>query len=87
MAYQEGASVTLREASRIYLEEGFCILPQYLKHVKQYFRAEPVSLPFKRKPEKSIQKINDWVSAQTNDTIKQLGQDIVFGTVDIFVIS
>ncbi|NWV15635.1 OVAL protein, partial [Ptilonorhynchus violaceus] len=61
-------------ASRIYAEEKYPILPEYVQCVKELYKGglEPIS--FQTAAEKSREIINSWVESQTNGAIKNILQ-------------
>ncbi|NXS36896.1 OVAL protein, partial [Pomatostomus ruficeps] len=59
-------------ASRLYAEEKYPILPEYIQCVKELYKGglEPIS--FETAAEKAREIINTWVESQTNGTIKNI---------------
>ncbi|NXE96524.1 OVAL protein, partial [Menura novaehollandiae] len=61
-------------ASRLYAEETYPILPEYIQCVKELYKGglEPIS--FQTAAEKARELINSWVESQTNGAIKNILQ-------------
>ncbi|NWV43946.1 OVAL protein, partial [Grantiella picta] len=61
-------------ASRVYAEEKYPILPEYIQCVKELYKGglEPIS--FQTAAEKARELINSWVESQTNGVIKNILQ-------------
>jgi len=70
--FKENSNITLRSANKIYSEETFSLLPDYLEDLKRFYSTTPETLSFQKQPEKSRHSINTWVSDQTNQKIKDL---------------
>uniref|UniRef100_A0A7M4E5L9 Ovalbumin-like n=1 Tax=Crocodylus porosus TaxID=8502 RepID=A0A7M4E5L9_CROPO len=74
------ANYSLRMVNRLYAENTYSILPQYLKRTNKLYQAGLESVDFKNAPEESRRIINSWVENQTNG--KGLIKDL-FGTGSI----
>uniref|UniRef100_A0A7M4E6F2 Ovalbumin-like n=1 Tax=Crocodylus porosus TaxID=8502 RepID=A0A7M4E6F2_CROPO len=72
------ANYSLRMVNRLYAENTYSILPQYLKRTNKLYQAGLESVDFKNAPEESRRIINSWVENQTNGK----GTDL-FGTGSI----
>ncbi|NWS17606.1 OVAL protein, partial [Pachyramphus minor] len=65
---------TVGIASRLYAEEKYPILPEYLQCIKELYKGglEPIS--FQTAAEQARELINSWVESQTNGMIKNILQ-------------
>ncbi|XP_027583745.2 ovalbumin-like [Pipra filicauda] len=65
---------TVGIASRLYAEEKYPILPEYLQCIKELYKGglEPIS--FQTAAEQARELINSWVESQTNGIIKNILQ-------------
>ncbi|XP_063257132.1 ovalbumin-like [Prinia subflava] len=61
-------------ASRLYAEEKYPVLPEYIQCVKELYNGGLESISFQTAAEKSRELINSWVESQTNGTIKNILQ-------------
>uniref|UniRef100_A0A8C9MFP5 Ovalbumin-like n=1 Tax=Serinus canaria TaxID=9135 RepID=A0A8C9MFP5_SERCA len=61
-------------ASRLYAEEKYPILPEYIQCVKGLYKGGLESISFQTAAEKSRELINSWVESQTNGSIKNILQ-------------
>uniref|UniRef100_A0A8C3MNF2 Uncharacterized protein n=1 Tax=Geospiza parvula TaxID=87175 RepID=A0A8C3MNF2_GEOPR len=61
-------------ASRLYAEEKYPILPEYIQCVKELYKGGLESISFQTAAEKSRELINSWVESQTNGSIKNILQ-------------
>ncbi|NWZ39895.1 OVAL protein, partial [Brachypodius atriceps] len=61
-------------ASRLYAEEKYPILPEYIQCLKELYKGGLESINFQTAAEKSRELINSWVESQTNGTIKDILQ-------------
>ncbi|RUS71334.1 hypothetical protein EGW08_020899 [Elysia chlorotica] len=62
----------LSTASRIFIQEKFKILDQFKTSTKKFYLAEPENADFVHQAEIERQKINRWVSKETEDKIQDL---------------
>ncbi|XP_060986882.1 serpin B3-like isoform X2 [Dama dama] len=62
----------LSVANRLYGEQGFLFLREYMDNVKKFYLASVESADFKNAAEESRKMINSWVESQTNGKIKDL---------------
>ncbi|XP_061446438.1 serpin B3-like [Rhineura floridana] len=69
---QHSKNYTLSTANRLYGEEKYTFLPQYLYCTKEMYHAELEKVDFKNAAEEVRKKINAWVESQTNGKIKDL---------------
>ncbi len=74
-----GQGFQLSIANAIWGQQGFSFLPAYLNLLAQNYGAGMRLADFAGAPEASRQAINDWVSSQTKDKIKDL---FPAGTID-----
>ena len=51
--FKENGNITLRAANKIYSEETFSLLPDYLEDLKRFYSTAPETLSFQKQPEKS----------------------------------
>lgn len=63
----EDAALNL--ANAIWLQEGFAANEEFLQTIEEYYEAEVHTAPF---DEQTVQDINDWIAAQTDNMIPQL---------------
>nr|XP_041570499.1 ovalbumin isoform X2 [Taeniopygia guttata] len=61
-------------ARRLYAEEKYPILPEYIQCVKELYQGGLDSISFQTAAEKSRELINSWVESQTNGSIKNILQ-------------
>ncbi|KAK9874770.1 hypothetical protein WA026_005577 [Henosepilachna vigintioctopunctata] len=66
-----GRFSTLLTANRIYVENGFGIVPEFIETSGNYFDADIQNVNFGQTEETSL-KINNWVESKTNGKIKKL---------------
>ncbi len=64
--------VTLSVVNDVWAQKGFTILPEFLDTLAGNYGAGVRRLDFLQDPETARAKINDWVSAKTNDRIPEL---------------
>jgi serpin B len=77
MAPGEGAEFQLRVANRLWAQEGFDFLPEFLRVAKANYGAEPGLLDF-RQTEVARKTINAWIEEQTDGKIQDLlGQGFI----------
>lgn len=62
----------LHVANSLWLQVGYSLLRDFLDTLAANYRAEPQYLNFVGDPEPSRQRINEWVSEQTNGKVKDL---------------
>ena len=62
----------LRVANRLWGQEGFGFLPQFLATTRKEYGAELAQVDFVNEADQARQEINLWVEQQTNDKIKNL---------------
>ncbi|CAB3385094.1 Hypothetical predicted protein [Cloeon dipterum] len=67
---REAPSVELSIANKIYVKQDFPILEEYSTALEKYFQVEAENVVFT--DPSTADKINDWVSNQTKDKIKNL---------------
>ncbi|NXU80427.1 OVAL protein, partial [Oreotrochilus melanogaster] len=65
---------SLAFASRLYAEETYPILPEYLQCVKELYKGGLETINFQTAAEQARQVINSWVESQTDGMIKSLLQ-------------
>ncbi|NXI67304.1 OVAL protein, partial [Anseranas semipalmata] len=61
-------------ASRLYAEETYPILPEYLQCVKELYKGGLESISFQTAADQARELINSWVESQTNGIIKNILQ-------------
>ncbi|KAM6087397.1 heterochromatin-associated protein MENT-like [Chlamydotis macqueenii] len=66
------STYSLKSANRIYVDNTFPLLPQYIQLSKNYYKAEPQKVNFRTAPEQSRKEVNSWVEKQTEGKIKNL---------------
>jgi serpin B len=69
---QDKRGFILRNVNAIWGQQGYNFLPAFLKLLGEYYGAGLKTLNFAREPEESRVTINNWVSEQTEDRIKEL---------------
>ncbi|KAJ7338473.1 hypothetical protein JRQ81_012353 [Phrynocephalus forsythii] len=69
---QPRTTYLLKTANRIYGEETFNFIREYLQLAKKYYHVEPKSVDFLRDAEQARNQINSWVEEQTDNRIKNL---------------
>ncbi len=62
----------LEVANRLWVDQGFSLLPSYLSLVENNFGAEPKTLNITGNPEEARRAINAWTSEQTHGRIEDL---------------
>ncbi len=62
----------LRVANRLWGQEGYQFLPEFLQTTGKYYGAELGIVDFAQNAEAARQEINDWVARQTEDKIQDL---------------
>ncbi|KAG8442444.1 hypothetical protein GDO86_011288 [Hymenochirus boettgeri] len=67
-----GTDYLLRTANRLYGEESFTFLQEFLESTKTYYHADSQPVDFSGKPEECRKEINDWVSQKTEGKILDL---------------
>ena len=60
----------LRVANRLWGQEGYQFLPEFLQATRKYYGADLGVLDFAQNAEAARQEINDWVARQTEDKIE-----------------
>ncbi|XP_026698724.1 ovalbumin-like [Athene cunicularia] len=65
---------SLSFASKLYAEETYPILPEYLQCVKELYKGGLESINFQTAADQARQLINSWVESQTNGMIKDILQ-------------
>ncbi|XP_041817876.1 uncharacterized protein LOC121624289 [Chelmon rostratus] len=73
------ASYTLSLANRLYGEQSYQFVEDFLSETKKYYNAELESVDFKGSPEAARVQINSWVEKQTQGEIKDM---LIQGVVD-----
>ena len=63
---------TLKSVNRLWGQEGYPFLPEFLGTLDAHYGAGLGELDFRTQPGDSRDTINDWVAAQTNDKIQDL---------------
>uniref|UniRef100_A0A8C4XL39 Serpin domain-containing protein n=1 Tax=Falco tinnunculus TaxID=100819 RepID=A0A8C4XL39_FALTI len=71
---------SLSFASRLYAEEAYSILPEYLQCVKELYKGGLETISFQTAADQARDLINSWVESQTNGMIKNILQP---GAVDL----
>uniref|UniRef100_A0A8C0U5B2 Ovalbumin-like n=1 Tax=Cyanistes caeruleus TaxID=156563 RepID=A0A8C0U5B2_CYACU len=75
-------------ASRLYAEEKYPILQEYIQCVKELYKGGLESISFQTAAEKSRKLINSWVESQTNGSIKNILQpSSVSSQTDMILVS
>jgi serpin B len=69
--YDSEQRLRLKMANRLWGQEGFAFLPEYLRVTRDDYGAELAQLDFRR-TEAARQTINNWVEQQTGDKIRNL---------------
>jgi len=69
---RETKDYELRTGNALWTQKDFPFLKDYLERVEKYYGGKAANLDFIFEKEKSIQTINDFIAAQTNDKIKDL---------------
>ncbi|MCC9609317.1 serpin family protein [Blastopirellula sp. JC732] len=64
--------VEFRSANRIWGQQSYHFLPEFLRTTRESFGAELGEVDFQQDPEAARQQINAWVAAQTADCIPEL---------------
>ncbi|XP_010160355.1 ovalbumin-related protein Y-like, partial [Antrostomus carolinensis] len=64
------ATYSLKMANRVYIEETYPVLPQYLKCARKFYKAGLEEVNFKTATEEARQLINSWVEKETNGQIQ-----------------
>ncbi|XP_050771859.1 ovalbumin-like [Gymnogyps californianus] len=65
---------SLSFASRLYAEETYPILPEYLQCVKELYKGGLETISFQTAADQARELINSWVESQTNGMIKNILQ-------------
>lgn len=73
------AGYELQIANALWLEQSYPIEPNFIATVKPHYGAIVFPVDFKTQPDPARRQINDWVSQQTNDRIRDL---LGPGTID-----
>ncbi|NXG79622.1 OVALY protein, partial [Baryphthengus martii] len=76
------ATYSLKIADRIYIDKTYPILPEYLKCVKQFYKAELEEINFRAATGEAVarQLINSWVEKETNGQIQNFLES---GSIDL----
>lgn len=69
---KSGKGPTLDVANRLWGQQGYAFLPEFLTTTKAAYGAELAALDFKKSADASRKTINTWVSDQTNHKINDL---------------
>ena len=64
--------ITVAIANRLFPQNDFEFRPQFFPRIKENYGAPPEPLDFKKNPADATRRINDWVSKQTRDRIRDL---------------
>ncbi|NXW28578.1 OVAL protein, partial [Phaetusa simplex] len=72
-------SYSVSFASRLYAEESYPILPEYLQCVKELYKGGMETISFQTAADQARELINSWVESHTNGMIKNILQP---GSVD-----
>ena len=67
-----GGNYTMHVANRMFIEQKYQLLKEFLDNTKQHYNAEATSVDFQTKHEEARKTINVWVEKQTNEKIKDL---------------
>ncbi|XP_020556383.1 leukocyte elastase inhibitor [Oryzias latipes] len=82
------AGFLLSVANRLYGEQSFLFLKEFLKQTSSCYNAELESVDFRNKYEEARIKINSWVEKQTQDKIKDLvGEGILNNTTTLVLVN
>jgi serpin B len=75
---QEESEFRLNIANALWIEESYKLLSEFLELNRKYYEANLFNVDFKKDPEGSRLKINDWVEKKTEEKIKDLlGEGII----------
>ena len=66
------SNYTMHVANKLFVEQKYSILQEFLDKTKSHYKAESVGVDFKTKFEEARLMINKWVEDQTNSKIKDL---------------
>lgn len=69
---EKGDRFRLRVANAVWGQRGYSFLPEYLDILAQHYGAGLRLLDFKEAPEEARQRINEWVSEETEGKIEDL---------------
>src|SRR5207244_5439289 len=64
--------ITIAIANRLFAQNDFEFRPQFFPRIKENYGAPPEPLDFKRNPADATKRINDWVTKQTRNRIRDL---------------
>uniref|UniRef100_A0A3P9KBW2 Leukocyte elastase inhibitor n=1 Tax=Oryzias latipes TaxID=8090 RepID=A0A3P9KBW2_ORYLA len=82
------AGFLLSVANRLYGEQSFLFLQEFLEQTSSCYNAELESVDFRNKYEEARIKINSWVEKQTQDKIKDLvGEGILTNTTTLVLVN
>uniref|UniRef100_A0A8D0FA60 Serpin domain-containing protein n=1 Tax=Strix occidentalis caurina TaxID=311401 RepID=A0A8D0FA60_STROC len=79
------ATYSLKIADRLYIEEAYPVLPEYLKCAKKFYKAELEEVNFKTATEEARQLINSWVDKETNGKDRKIGSSVDLDTALVLV--
>ena len=75
---QEESEFRLNIANALWIQDSYELLSEFLELNRKYYEANLFSVDFKKDPEGSRLKINDWVEKKTEEKIKDLlGEGII----------
>ena len=72
---EECSDIKLILANRLWTQEGYAILKEYIDILHTYYKAEMGTVNFKNQTEEARSSINQWVENKTNNKIKDLIKD------------
>jgi serpin B len=72
LAAGEGQGYQLSIANRLWAQQGYEFRPAYLELTERYYAAPLAEVDFRQHLEEARQRINAWVSQETQDRIKDL---------------
>ncbi|XP_056868212.1 leukocyte elastase inhibitor-like isoform X2 [Takifugu flavidus] len=86
--HKENAPYALSVANRLYGEQSYQFVEDFLGSTKKHYRAELESVDFRAAAETSRSNINSWVEKQTEGKIKDLlGSDDVTGDTRLVLVN
>jgi serpin B len=68
----DATPVELQVANRIFVQQGYALRPAFAAQLQQHFNSELAQLDFLHAPAQARQVINQWVTGQTHDKIRDL---------------
>jgi serpin B len=68
---ETSSSETLKMANRVWLQQDFSVLNQFVALTRDAYQAPVAQLDFRGNPEEARQTINNWVAQRTNQQIQE----------------